>query len=158
MFMHPLHCCEHQWLRTALPLCIGQKGCCQSKWDKMSKSSQFHLLCIYQICPCNQRKNWRSRGHSHSLEKGTISLKDSGPLSSPPGAYQPLTSCSGFPCVPWSLLSPYRPSFCSHSLSFRSSSRALSHVCGSPITFLLGAPFAIISTVASSRHKCLAMT
>lgn len=102
MFMHPLHCCEHQWLRTALPLCIGQKGCCQSKWDKMSKSSQFHLLCIYQICPCNQRKNWRSRGYSHSLEKGTISLKDSGPLSSPPGAYQPLTNCSGFPCVPWS--------------------------------------------------------
>lgn len=129
-FMYPLHCCEHQWLCTALPPSIGQKGSCQSKWDKMSKSSQFHLLCIYQTCSCSQQ-NWRSRDCSHSWEKGTVSLKESGPLSRPPGASQSLTNCSGLPCVPGSLLSQYGSSFCSHFLSFRSSSQALSYLCGS---------------------------
>lgn len=102
-----------------------------NKWGKMSKSSQFHLLCINHTCPCSQQ-NWRSRDCSYSWEKGTISQKDSGPLCSPPGASQSPTNLSGLPCVPWSLSSQYRPSFCSHSLSFRSSSQALSYLCGSP--------------------------
>lgn len=106
-------------LCTALPVGTGQKGCSQ-RLDKISKWPQFlPLLCVYQTCSCSQWKKRRSRGCSYTWEKGTISPKDSGPLSLPPRSpgsspapHQLLCVCPGL-------------SFPSHAPSFRRSSPAL---------------------------------
>lgn len=131
-----MHCCAQHSLQAQ-----AKKGSCQSTWEKMPKSSQFHLICIYQTCSCSQQ-NWRSRDCSYSWEKGTISLKDSGSLSSPPGASQPLTAldchvCPGLYCLNMIFI---LLSLCPSEAAAKLSPISVAH------PLLSGAPFAVMNT------------
>lgn len=118
-----------------------------------TKWSQLHLFCVYQTCSCSQWKNWRSRDCSYSWEKGTISLEDRGPPSFPPSS--PGTSPAPHQLLWLSVCALV--SFPSNSPSFWSSSPALPSLWHSH-QIVSWAPLAIINTLASNRHKCLAIS
>lgn len=154
-FMYPLHCCEHQCIAVSTSALHGTPSKHRPKRilskhvgknvKIISVPSHLHLPNLLL-----QPQNWRSGDCSYSWEKGTISLKDSGSLSSPTRSF-PAPHCSGLPCMPWSLLSQYDL----HSaLTLSFSSQALSYLCGSP-TFI-GSSICCYQHSASSRLQCLA--